>query len=68
MGDLIILLQLIQKLNNGKLILDSQVEYIAQELTGKLNQILDPDAELLLNCALQQINGNESNSLFIDLY
>lgn len=68
MGDLITLLQLIQKLNKGDLVLDSQVEHIASELTKKLNQILEPDAKVLLDCALQQMNFNESNLLFIDLY
>ena len=70
MGDLIAILRIIEKLNRGGLVLDSQVEHISDELLKKLKDMLDPDAWKILYDGMigSQINGNEENDLFIDLY
>ena len=70
MGDLITILRIIEKLNRGGLVLDSQVEHISDELLKKLKEILDPDAwKILYNGMVEsQLNGNDENDLFIDLY
>ena len=70
MGDLIAILRIIEKLNRGGLVLDSQVEHIGDELLKKLKDMLDPDAwKILYNGMIEsQLNGNDENDLFIDLY
>ena len=70
MGDLIAILRIIEKLNRGGLVLDSQVEHISDELLKKLKDMLDPDAwKILYNGMVEsQLNGNDENDLFIDLY
>ena len=70
MGDLITILRIIEKLNRGGLVLDSQVEHISDELLKKLKNMLDPDAwKILYNGMVEsQLNGNDENDLFIDLY
>ena len=70
MGDLITILRIIEKLNLGGLVLDSQVEHIGDELLKKLKELLDPDAWKILYDGMigSQINGNNENDLFIDLY
>lgn len=70
MGDLITLLRIISKLNQGGLVLDSQAEYIADQLLNKLKEMLDPDAWRILFDGMlnSQVNGNDENDLFIDLY
>lgn len=70
MGDLITILRIIEKLNRGGLVLDSQVEHISDELLKKLKDMLDPDAwKILYNGMIEsQLNGNDENDLFIDLY
>ena len=70
MGDLITILRIIEKLNRGGLVLDSQVEHISDELLKKLKELLDPDAwKILYNGMIEsQLNGNDENDLFIDLY
>ena len=70
MGDLIAILRIIEKLNRGGLVLDSQVEHISDELLQKLKDMLDPDAwKILYNGMIEsQLNGNDENDLFIDLY
>ena len=70
MGDLIAILRIIEKLNRGGLVLDSQVEHISDELLKKLKDMLDPDAwKILYNGMIEsQLNGNDENDLFIDLY
>lgn len=70
MGDLITILRIIEKLNRGGLVLDLQVEHISDELLKKLKELLDPDAwKILYNGMVEsQLNGNDENDLFIDLY
>lgn len=70
MGDLITILRIIEKLNRGGLVLDSQVEHISDELLKRLKEILDPDAWRILYDGMieSQLNGNDENDLFIDLY
>lgn len=73
MGDLIVILRIIEKLNRGGLVLDSQVEHISDELLKKLKELLDPDAWKILydlydGMIESQLNGNDEKDLFIDLY
>lgn len=70
MGDLITILRIIEKLNRGGLVLDSQVEHISDELLKKLKGLLDPDAWKILYDGMieSQLNGNDENDLFIDLF
>ena len=50
--------------------MDSQVEHISDELLKKLKDMLDPDAwKILYNGMIEsQLNGNDENDLFIDVY
>lgn len=59
MGDLITILQIIQKLNNKGLVLDTQVEHISEELLERLQEIINPEAWELLQKSLQtNISGH----------
>ena len=70
MEDLITMLELIQKMSNGKLVTNQQVEHISQVLTKTLQQTLSPDAWHMLYDGMlgSMTNGNDENPLFIDLY
>lgn len=70
MEDLITLLQIIQKLNDGKLVTDQQVEHISEVLLKSLQQTLSHDAYHILFDGMlnSMVNGNAENPLFIDLY
>lgn len=70
MGDLITMLKIIQKLNDGKLVTDQQVEHISEVLLKSLQQTLSLDAWHMLYDRMlnSMINGNDENSTFIDLY
>ena len=57
MGDLIELLTVISKLNTSGLIIDSQVEYIATELSDRLSKILTEESAELLNNMLCLLNN-----------
>lgn len=68
MGDVITFLQFLQKLEQGKLIPTEQIEHLADILKSTLrknlcNGVYDSLEELLEG----QLNGNEQNSLFIDI-
>ena len=70
MGDLITLLQIIQKLNDGKLVTDQQVKHISEVLLNSLQQTLSNDAYFLLFDGIRNmmVNGNTEKYLYIDLY
>lgn len=68
MEDVITFLQFLQKLEQGKLIPTEQIEHLADILKSTLrknlyNGVYDSLEELLES----QLNGNEQNSLFIDI-
>ena len=68
MGDVITFLQFLQKLEQGRLIPTEQIEHLADILKSTLrknlsNGVYDSLEELLES----QLNGNEQNSLFIDI-
>lgn len=68
MGDVITFLQFLQKLEQGRLIPTEQIEHLADILENTLrknlsNGVYDSLEELLES----QLNGNEQNSLFIDI-
>lgn len=68
MGDVITFLQFLQKLEQGKLIPTEQIEHLSDILKSTLrknlcNGVYDSLEELLEG----QLNGNEQNSLFIDI-
>lgn len=63
MGDLIELLTVISKLNTSGLIIDSQVEYIATELSDRLSKILTEESAELLNNMLCLLNNKGTINL-----
>ena len=68
MEDVITFLQFLQKLEQGRLIPTEQIEHLADILKSTLrknlsNGVYDSLEELLES----QLNGNEQNSLFIDI-
>ena len=63
MGDLIELLTVISKLNASGLIIDSQVEYIANELNDRLSKILTEESTDLLNNILCMLNNRGTINL-----
>ena len=68
MEDVITFLQFLQKLEQGKLIPTEQIEHLADILKSTLRQNLSNGVYDSLNDLLDsQLNGNEQNSLFIDI-
>lgn len=67
MGDLITILELIQKMEQGNLIPTNQVETLAKDLLSTMRNKLTPGVYQTFQDLLDQVNGNEKNSLFIDL-
>lgn len=67
MGDLITILQLIQKMEQGNLIPTEQVETIADELLSVMSNRLTKGVFEILQDLLNQINSNKDNPLFIDI-
>ena len=63
MGDLIELLTVISKLNTSGLIIDSQVEYIANELNDRLSKILTEESVDFLNNILCLLNNKGTINL-----
>lgn len=66
-GDLITILQLIQKMEQGNLIPTEQVETIADELLSVMSNRLTKGVFQTLQDLLNQINSNKDNPLFIDI-
>ena len=67
MGDLITILELIQKMEQGNLIPTSQVESLARELLSVMDNNLTAGVMKIFKDLLDQVNGNKDNSLFIDI-
>ena len=67
MGDLITMLELLQKLENGKLIPSDQIENVAKILKNTLEKSLSPGVYQILDDLLNQVDGNSTNPLYIDI-
>lgn len=67
MGDLITMLELLQKLENGKLIPEDQIEKVAKILKNTLEKSLSPGVYQILDNLLNQVDGNSTNHLYIDI-
>lgn len=68
MGDIITFLQFLQKLEQGRLIPTEQIEHLADILENTLKKNLSNGVYDSLQDLLEsQLNGNEQNSLFIDI-
>ena len=67
MGDLITILELIQKMEQGNLIPTSQVESLASELFSVMDNKLTAGVMKTFQDLLDQVNSNKDNSLFIDI-
>ena len=67
MGDLITILELIQKMEQGNLIPTQQVESLAKELLSVMDNKLTAGVTKTFKDLLDQVNSNKDNSLFIDI-
>lgn len=67
MGDLITMLELLQKLENGKLIPSDQIEKVAKVLKNTLEKSLSPGVYATLDDLLNQVDSNDTNPLYIDI-
>ena len=67
MGDLITILELIQKMEQGNLIPTQQVESLAKELLSVMDTKLTAGVTKTFKDLLDQVNSNKENSLFIDI-
>lgn len=67
MGELITILELIQKMEQGNLIPTSQVESLARELLSVMDNNLTAGVMKTFKYLLDQVNSNKDNSLFIDI-
>lgn len=63
MGDLITILELIQKMEQGNLIPTQQVESLAKELLSVMDNKLTAGVTKTFKDLLDQVNGNKDNSL-----
>lgn len=67
MGDLITMLELLQKLENGKLIPEDQIEKVAKVLKNTLEKSLSPGVYQILDNLLNQVDADSTNPLYIDI-
>lgn len=67
MEDLITMLELLQKLENGKLIPEDQIEKVAKVLKNTLEKSLSPGVYQILDDLLNQVNSDSTNPLYIDI-
>ena len=67
MGDLITMLELLQKLENGKLIPEDQIEKVAKILKNTLEKSLSPGVYQILDDLLNQVDADSTNPLYIDI-
>ena len=67
MGDLITMLELLQKLENGKLIPSDQIEKVAKILKNTLEKSLSPGVYSTLYNLLNQVDADSTNPLYIDI-
>ena len=61
------MLELLQKLENGKLIPEDQIEKVAKVLKNTLEKSLSPGVYQILDNLLNQVDGNSTNHLYIDI-
>lgn len=61
------MLELLQKLENGKLIPEDQIEKVAKILKNTLEKSLSPGVYQILDNLLNQVDGNSTNHLYIDI-
>ena len=61
------MLELLQKLENGKLIPEDQIEKVAKVLKNTLEKSLSPGVYQILDELLNQVDGNSTNPLYIDI-
>ena len=61
------MLELLQKLENGKLIPEDQIEKVAKVLKNALEKSLSPGVYQILDDLLNQVDGNSTNPLYIDI-
>ena len=61
------MLELLQKLENGKLIPEDQIEKVAKVLKNTLEKSLSPGVYQILGDLLNQVDGNSTNPLYIDI-
>ena len=61
------MLELLQKLENGKLIPEDQIEKVAKILKNTLEKSLSPGVYQILDNLLNQLDGNSTNPLYIDI-
>ena len=67
MGDLITMLELLQKLEDGKLIPEDQIEKVAKVLKNTLEKSLSPGVYQILDNLLNQVDADSTNPLYIDI-
>lgn len=67
MGDLITMLELLQKLENGKLIPSDQIEKVAKILENTLEKSLSPGVYQILDDLLNQVDADSTNPLYINI-
>lgn len=67
MGDLITMLKLLQKLEDGKLIPSDQIEKVAKVLENTLEKSLSPGVYQILDDLLNQVDADSTNPLYINI-
>ena len=61
------MLELLQKLENGKLIPEDQIEKVAKVLKNTLEKSLSPGVYQILDNLLNQVDADSTNPLYIDI-
>ena len=61
------MLELLQTLEDGKLIPEDQIEKVAKVLKNTLEKSLSPGVYQILDDLLNQVDGNSTNPLYIDI-
>ena len=61
------MLELLQKLENGKLIPEDQIEKVAKVLKNTLEKSLSPGVYSTLDNLLNQVDSDSTNHLYIDI-
>lgn len=61
------MLELLQKLENGKLIPEDQIEKVAKILKNTLEKSLSPGVYQILDNLLNQVDADSTNPLYIDI-
>ena len=59
--------ELLQKLENGKLIPEDQIEKVAKILKNTLEKSLSPGVYQILDDLLNQVDADSTNPLYIDI-